>query len=80
MKKYHIWNFNQNIFVLSNSKEGPPKRFFSETGYWCSLFEFGFGILKRNGEMGTRFGTENMHDMWDAKNNHRDRDDGIEEP
>ena len=56
------------------------KDFFSETGYWCSLFEAGFGVLKRNGEIRTRFGTENMHDMWDAKNNHRDRDDGIEEP
>ena len=27
MKKYHIWNFNQNIFVPSNSKEGPQKVF-----------------------------------------------------
>lgn len=76
MKKYHIWNFNQNIFVLSNSKEGPPKDFFRKR----DTDEAGFGILKRNGEIRTKFGTENMHDMWDAKNNHRDRDDGIEEP
>ena len=78
--KNTTFEISTNIFSCRQIVKRAPKRFFSETGYWCSLFEAGFGILKRNGEMGTRFGTENMHDMWDAKNNHRDRDDGIEEP
>lgn len=79
MKK-KTFEISTKIFLGCQIVKKALKRFFSETGYSCSLFEVGFGILKRNGETRTRSGTEIMHDMWDAKNNHWDRDDRIEEP
>ena len=78
--KNTTFEISTKIFSCRQIVKRAPKRFFRKRILVSLIWRPGCGILKQNGEMGTRFGTENMHDMWDAKNNHRDRDDGIEEP